>query len=284
MTHGTGMRIALAGVLGAAWLASGVAAERLHFDANRNDGPITIDGRQDDWKGSLQEFGKYPLSIQVASDSEFFYMRLASSDPGARMELTRLGLTVWFDPNGGTKKVLGIQYPVLEQGEEGRGRGGYGRGGYGRDEGERRRPRDGAGGDNADTFTPPDRVVILCPGKDDARSLTKEHLQGVEVAMAMDQGTALYELKVPLAATSDRPYAIGTATGKTIGLGIETTKFEAPSFNRGGGEGRGGGGLGGFGGGHRGGGYGGGRGGGGERRGEFQPPKPIKDWATVTLK
>ncbi len=117
-----------AGIAGA--LALPAASERPHFDAFMNDGPIVIDGRQNEWSGSLQEFGKEPISAQVASDSSFLYLRLASSDPGTHMQLTRLGLTVWFDPAGGTKKVLGIRYPVFEQGrggEEGRG----GRGGYG---------------------------------------------------------------------------------------------------------------------------------------------------------
>src|SRR5512140_1917160 len=254
-------------------LALPFASERPHLDAFMNDGPITIDGRQTDWSGSLQEFGKEPVSAQVANDGKFLYLRLASSDPGTRMQLTRLGLTVWFDPAGGTKKVLGIRYPVFEQGrggEEGRG------GGRGGEQGERRRGGSRAGGEGGDStaeFTPPDRVDILGPGKDDARSLTREYLQGVEVAMAIDQGTVLYELKVPLAKTADHPYAIGAETGKTIGLGLETTKLEQRSFGReGGGFGRGGGGgFGGMGGGHRGGGGGyGGHGGGGE--GGFQPP------------
>ena len=271
MKHGKTLIPAAAAA--ALWIAYPLAADRPHFDAYPNDGAITIDGKQDDWRGSLQEFGKDPVSVQVASDGRFLYMRLASSDPGMRMQLTRLGFTVWIDPKGGTKKVLGIRYPVFEgggaEGEQGRGRGGYG--GY----------RRGGGREADQPFDPPERVDILGPGKDDARSLTREHLQGIEVAMGVEQGTVLYELKVPLAAGADRPYAIGARTGDTIGVGLETNKVERPSM--GGREG----GRGGFGGGFGGGGMGGHRGGGsrgGEGRGEFQPPRPLKEWATVTLK
>ena len=290
MKHGKALKTAIIAAAAALRVAYPAAADRPHFDAYRNDGVITIDGKQDDWRGPLQEFGKDPVSIQVASDGEFLYMRLASSDPGMRMQLTRLGFTVWIDPKGGTKKVLGIRYPVFERGEEegegGRGGfGGFGRGGSGRSGGERRRPEggEGEGREGSAEFTPPERVDILGPGKDDARSLTRDHLQGIEVAMAVDQGTVLYELKVPLAATADRPYAVAAKTGDTIGLGLETAKFERPSMggHEGGMGGRGGGGFGGGGmGGHRG---GGGRGG-GESRGGFQPPKQLKEWATVTLK
>lgn len=286
MKHGKALKTATVAAAAALWLAYPLAADRPHFDAYRNDGAITIDGKQDDWRGPLQEFGKDPVSVQVASDGQFFYMRLASSDPATRMQLTRLGFTVWIDPKGGTKKILGIRYPVFEQGEGEGGRGGFGgfgRGGYGGGT-ERRRPEggDGEGRDGTAEFTPPERVDVLGPGKDDARSLTRDHLQGVEVAMALDQGTVLYELKVPLRATADRPYAVGAGTGDTIGLGLESAKFERPSMGgrEGGMGGRGGGGFGGGGmGGHRGGGMRG-----GEGRGGFQPPKQLKDWATVTLK
>lgn len=296
MKHGRSIvaaAVAAAAAMSGAYLG---ASEKIHFDSYMNDGPITIDGPQNEWTGAMQPFGQAPVSVQVAHDNDFVYVRLASSDPGSRMELTRLGLIAWFDPRGGTKKALGIHFPVFEQGkggEEGRGReGGYGgRGGYGRGGGERHRGgRDGEGND-PEAFSPPDRVDILGPGKDDARSLTREHLQGIEVAMAVEQGTVLYELKVPLAPSADHPYAIGARVGDTIGFGLETPKLEMPMGGREGGHG---GGMGGFGGGMGGGGrggHGGGGGygghggrGGGEGREEFQPPKPVKGWATVTLK
>lgn len=253
------------------------AAERPHFDAGRNTAAITIDGRQDDWTGAPQPFGKEPFAIQLAHDDQFVYVRLVASDPTARTQFTRMGLTVWFDPKGGTKKVLGIRYPVFERGagdQDRGGRGGFGRGGGGRAPGEGR----------DESFEPPDRIDVLGPGKNDARSLTREHAEGIEVAMRVDEGVAVYELKVPLARTGDHPFAIDAAIGSTVGVGVETPKVERPSFGgREGGFGGGGGGRGGGGfGGGRGGGRGGGMRGGGGR--EFQPPKPIKAWGTATLR
>ncbi len=128
------------------------------------------------------------------------------------------------------------------------------------------------------------RLEILGPEKDDAHSFVADRAPGVTVKLAEVEGSIVYELKVPLAASADAPYAIGTQPGATIGLGLETPKVERPSM-----EGRRGGGMGGFGGGMggRGGGMGGrgggmgGRGGGG--RGGFEPAKPMKIWATVRL-
>ena len=279
-------------------LASGaavVAAERPHFDSHSVDGPIRIDGNFDDWTGNaggLEPFGKDALAIQALNDGTFLYLRLSASDPGVRSQIVRRGLTIWFDPKGGTKKTFGIRYPVIENPGGDDERGAYrGIGGYG---GHRRPTGEGGspGAARDDSEQPPDRVDIVGPGKDDEVSLTREHLQGVDVAFTTVQGVLQYELKVPLARSSDLPYAVGAAPSATIGIGLETPKPVQRSFGgeAGGGEPGGGFGGGGFGGGGFGGGgfgrggfgRGGGHRGGGER--EFQPPKPLKGWGTLTLK
>ena len=265
-----------------------VAADRPHFDSHPIGGAITIDGNFDDWKGNagaLEPFGKDPLSIQALNDGTFLYLRLSASEPAVRGQIVRRGLTIWFDPKGGTKKSFGIRYPMIEDPDGGVRGASRGIGGYG----GHRRPT-GEGGDNGSAATPdeseqpPDRVDIVGPGKGDEVSLTREHLQGVDVAFTTVQGVLQYELKVPLARSSDNPYAIGAAPESTIGIGLETPRPTERSFGGepggfGGGMGGGYGGRGGFG---RGGGMGGGRRGGGGR--EFQPPKPLKGWATLTLK
>jgi hypothetical protein len=263
------------------WLTflSVAAAERPHFDSKGRDGAIAVDGRFDDWYGNLAPFGKDPVAIQFLNDGEFLYVRLTASDAATRMQIMRQGMTIWFDPAGGTKKKFGIRYPVDDRsGPDNEGRGGRG-GGRGR------RGEDESG-------APMDRVDIIGPGKDDARSLTRDHLSGVDVAIRAEQGSLQYELKVPLVSSADHPYAIDTAPGKTIGVGLETAKMQQRSFGTGRGGGFGGGGGGGMGGGGRGRGGGGGRGGmpgrgGGGRGGDgqrgFEQPKPLKSWATLTI-
>lgn len=266
------------------------AADRPHFDSHPLDGAITIDGNFDDWTGnagSLEPFGKDPISIQALNDGTFVYLRLSASDPGVRGQIVRRGLTIWFDPKGGTKKAFGIRYPVIEDPGGDAGRGGYrGIGGYG----GHRRPADGSGesGSSAptadETDQPPDRVDIVGPKKDDEVSLTREHLPGIDVAFTTVQGVLQYELKVPLAKTADMPYAIGAAPGASIGIGLETPKPAQRSFGGEPGGGFGGGGMGGGFGGRGGFGRGGGMGGRHGGGGQYQPPKPLKGWGTLTLK
>lgn len=261
-------------LLGSSLIALAVplaAADRAHLTSDPIAGAITVDGRQADWPEGAAPLANQAISLKAVNDGANLYLLVVTSDAARRAQLVREGLIVWFDPEGGTKKRFGVRYPVVESlpQEEGRGRpgGGHRRGG------ENGPPAE-------DTYHPADRLDVLGPGKDDARSLTLDHAPGLEAAAALQEGVFVYELKVPLAATSDHPYAIGTAAGKTIGVGLETPKLAKPSPPEGGG-----GGFGGRGGGHMGGGMGG-HGGYGRSSGEhssFQQAKPLNVWSTVTL-
>jgi len=267
------------------------AADHLHLTSGTPAGTITIDGKHDDWSGDLTPVGSEPFAVQIVNDQNTLYLRLTASDPVIRNQIVRRGLVVWFDESGGTKKRLGIRYPVVEGGMGGGygHHGGYGGGHRGGGSGGSASGDSGSGGAAApaappDDFEPPNRIDILGPGKDDARSLTADHASGVEAALRVSEGEVFYELKVPLATSADHPYAINTSVGKTIGIGFETPKMEqssgeAPRGGGGGGYGGRGGGMGGHGGMHGGGMHGGG----GSQGGGSQPPKPLKVWATVSL-
>jgi hypothetical protein len=256
-----------------------VASDKPRFESSPRLEAVTIDGRFDDWPGNLEPFADKPLSLQFQNDGDYLYMRLSASDPATRMQILRQGLTVWFDPGGGTKKHFGIRYPVIDHGQYGETQ--QGRGGRGHD-----RPQgDNPESDSRSDPSPTERVDILGPGKDDAREMTRDHLPGIDVALRTEQGVLQYELKVPLAKNSDHPMAIEAQTGKPVGFGFETPKTQQQSMNSGrsgGMGGYGGGGMGGRGGGmggHGGGGHGGG--GGGQRGAEA--PKPLNGWGTVTV-
>ena len=73
---------------------------------------ITIDGMTEDWKGLLYLLADEQVFVGFMNDQEYLYVCLVSGDSRRPSQLMREGLTVWFDPAGGTKKVLGIKYPA----------------------------------------------------------------------------------------------------------------------------------------------------------------------------
>jgi hypothetical protein len=262
-----------------------VASDKPRFESSPRLEAVTIDGKFDDWPGNLEPFADKPLSLQFQNDGEYLYMRLAASDNATRMQILRQGLTVWFDPGGGTKKHFGIRYPVIDKAQyPDSGQGGRGGGGYGGHRGGSQPGHEGTPESEPAEPSRTERVDILGPGKDDAREMTRDHLPGIDVALRTEQGILQYELKVPLAKTEDHPMAIEAQAGKPVGFGFDAPKSQQQSGNygRGGGMGGYGGGMGGRGGGM--GGHGGGMGGhgGGGQRGS-EAPKPLGGWGTISL-
>ena len=231
---------------------------------------IRVDGVNDEWQNTVSF--EDAMNIGAINDDQFLYLTVITSDEQRRRQFATAGLIVWLDASGGRKQSFGIKLP---------GAGAFPGAGPGD---QRRRGRFDASPPDAQT-PPPDVQTpaltyfeLLGPRKDDRRRIERAADSGIEVAADSREGTLVYELKVPLAKTAAHEYAIGTETGRKIGLGLETPEIERPEVDaRGGRRGIGGGrgGIGGFG-------RGGGRGGAGAERG-VQPPKPLKVWTTIRL-
>jgi hypothetical protein len=124
------------------------------------------------------------------------------------MQVMRQGLTVWFDPEGGRKKTLGISFPLGFQG---------------------RREPPAEFGEEPDIEelqrTLPmslNELEILGPDPKEKRRMRKAEAKGVDVAMNFSSGKLVYELKIPLIKSPDRPYAVNVKPGSSFGIGIET--------------------------------------------------------------
>jgi hypothetical protein len=243
-----------------AWLA-GVEPVTSHW----KDQPIEIDGSSAEWPvlTPLDD----SMAVAAANDARDLYVAVATSDVQRRRQLAMLGLIVWIDVAGGKKETYGIRIPgsgfQMPAGRFG-----------------------GAAGDAPRAPEPPapriTYIELLGPKKDDRRRLELRGESAIAVAAGVSEGTLVYEVRLPLAAsTPAEPYGIGAKTNRTLGLGLQIPKPERPE----GGAPRGGG-VGGFGGrGGRGGpdGFGGGRGGGGMRGRGPMEMNELKLWTTLTL-
>jgi hypothetical protein len=234
---------------------AGAVAAKPRIESHWRDHEIAIDGDNGDWAGPLAAVDDtHPVTAAAANDGRFLFLVLSTSDAVMRRQIMRQGLIVWFDPGGGTRKHFGIRFPVgLALTMAGRG----GRGRPGPDQ-----------PDQPDRIDPPNRLEVYGPSKGDAHTFVLEQAPGISVKVGQVEGYLVYELKVPLARTSETPYAIEAKPGSIVGLGLETPKIEHSQRM---------GGFGGIGGGM------GGRGAMGRRRSDFEAPTPLKAWATVQL-
>ncbi len=242
------------------------------------DREIIVDGSQADWDGKMTYLEKQNLSFGLLNDENFMYLCLVTNDRDLQRQLMRQGFILWFDPAGGNDKHFGIRFPI---------------GMFAMEMPMMRGPQMREGGESE--MEPEDRrkifaealqeLEILGPGKDDRHRTQVASAKGLELKLNEDEnGTLVYELKVPLAQSEEHPYAIGAEAGKKIGVGLETPEIDREQMR----ERM----HGSFGGGWHGGGMGGHRPGGGpgemgrpEGFGGHRPEmaKPLKVWAEVQL-
>jgi len=265
------------------FLASGCGTT-LELPSRWTDKRIDIDGSLREWVDSTSFVEKDGIRCGVMNDKEYLYVCLMSSTPNLGRQLIMRGMTVWFDPNGGEKKTIGVRFPL-----------GAMRGGMLRPESGGRNP--GAMGDRApenrqQRFDEIEQQALqefefLGPGPNDRQRVLRIQGQGVEFQLTARPERFVYEMKIPLAYSSQHPYAVESYAGSAIGIGFDSSLQERSMAGEGGGENSGGAPPGG---GRTGGGGGrGGRGGGmpgGSRPGGMQQAgagATFSFWTHVTL-
>ncbi len=227
---------------------------------------IVVDGVAEEWQGALSFIEDEELFVGFINDHTYLYVCLKSGDERSPARLMRQGLTVWFDPGGGNKKVLGIKYPI------GGPSGGRDRQGMmpESDESQERMPS-----------RLPAELEILRSDTEFPETMTLEQArkEGLEVKASVTTGSFMYELKIPLAISEGRTVAVGAQPNVVVGILFETGKLDMSRMG-----GRPSGGMGGGMGGAR-----GGMGGSPGRMGGGRPgmmpdiPEPIKIRARVQL-
>ena len=245
---------------------------------------IVVDGNDKDWGDTMFYIPDAKLTVGLQNNSKYLYMILKTTDRQQTVQILELGMTVWFDPSGGSHETFGIHFPLARR-EDGR---------VNRQSGDNN--NSGMDGDMSRSFMAinPDQLEILGANKNGPVRMSIAELRGIQLQLHHTGEGLIYELRVPLHSSPDDPYAINPM-GNQIGVQFEGGKFHMPSFaGRGDGYGRGEGGEGmpgGEGGEYPGGMEGGGEGYPGQGRGEYgnrriqrpEPPTQINFWLKVNL-
>jgi hypothetical protein len=198
------------------WLADCRTFGTFSMDSLAPPHPIVIDGKTDDWSGNLFVEGE-GLEVGFFNDRDDLYLCLLTRDDFTRAEILTQGLTVWFDPRGGTDHVFGIRFPLgLPRGEQ---------------KLPMRETREGPELENVPQKIPMEKMEIL-RSKEPPRTLALDEAKGIEVKVLPTAETVVYELKIPLASSEQHPFAVGSEPGKTIGVGFESAPLETKELPR----------------------------------------------------
>ncbi len=81
-----------------------------------NDNQIVIDGKDNDWGDTMFYIKDAQLTAGIRNDSNNMYLILKATNRQQAFQIMGLGLTVWFDPSGGTSEKFGIHFPLGREG------------------------------------------------------------------------------------------------------------------------------------------------------------------------
>ncbi|OGU26007.1 MAG: hypothetical protein A2X66_09790 [Ignavibacteria bacterium GWA2_54_16] len=211
-----------AGIILLSFLASGCGST-LELPSRWADTRIQIDGNLRDWVDSTTFVEKDGIRCGVMNDTENVYVCMMSSTPNVGRQLIMRGMTIWFDPNGGEKKIIGVRFPV-----------GAMRPGMMRPEMRDRRPTEArarAPEERRQRFDEIEREALqefefLGPGADDRQRVLRIQGQGVEFHITATPERFVYEMKIPLEYSSRHPYAVESYAGSMIGVGFDSSLQE----------------------------------------------------------
>jgi hypothetical protein len=83
------------------------------------DGVVGVEGEPDrEWTGSRYALEDQNVAVGLLNDEEYLYISLETRDRRIGMQLIGMGFTVWFDPDGGDDRVLGVQFPLGRAGQD----------------------------------------------------------------------------------------------------------------------------------------------------------------------
>jgi hypothetical protein len=177
---------------------------------------VHVDGENTEW-GPLATLEDGP-AIGAMNDADALYLVVTTSDQTLRQTLDQ-GIILWLDAAADKKKTFGIGIPGITA----------------------------PGGAGARRLPPPTEGVILPqpatsiaqfdvygPDEKHHHVVRLDPALGVDLAAIEDRGVLTFELKVPLASEATHPYAVRTAPGAKIDVGVESIASPPPPRRPGG--------------------------------------------------
>jgi hypothetical protein len=181
------------------------------------DNKVIIDGKDNEWENKTIYLKDDNILVGLQNDNAFLYLLISTSDRKKQMQILNSGLNIWFDPNGGNSKKLGMRFPLgrIESGQQ-----------FSNREDRTENPDNDIHENNMNQ----NRFSEIEIYEIETNSWNKNGLneiKGLEVKMSKTNDRLVCEYKIPLKSQNADFYI--PASGGKLGIGIETNQID---FNR----------------------------------------------------
>ena len=197
-----------------------IGCNRIELQSSWRDRTIKIDGNDEDWKDQKYYIREKNITVGVMNDERYLYLCFYPTNRKLSELLLKQGLTIWFNGEGKKKKDFGINFPL----------------------GLKSVMKDRSKTDSNFRDVEPEmtekmvekmstKLEILNSKKNDKKIVEIDNLVGMEIALDIQKGVFIYELKIPYKHNQVYSATIGAEPGSEICLYFETpeTNFEERS-------------------------------------------------------
>lgn len=180
--------------------------------------PLAVDGDVADWSGSVQPVeGKDGIAMGITNEADAVYVSLIVRNPGYLRQITRTGLVLWLDADGGKSKTLGVRFPIGLAEERGMGMMPEARPSSREELGEAMRER---------FVASLDEMVVLRDGADEGARMPTAAPSGLSAAGTLAYGELVLEYRIPLG--DGLGATLASTPGTRIGVGFVTPEIRRP--------------------------------------------------------
>ena len=206
-------KIILLSVLVVAALLTG--CNSIGLQSSWKDRKIVIDGNDEDWKDQKYYIRDKNITVGVMNDERYLYLCFYPSNRKLSERLIKQGLTIWFNGDDKKKKDFGIKFPLgLKDGVKERSK---------RDLNYKEIEPKMIEKLMTDMFN---KLEILDSNKNDEKIVEIKNLVGMEIALGVQKGVFVYELKIPYKYNQVYSATIGAEPGSKIYLNFETPEMD----------------------------------------------------------
>lgn len=189
---------------------------------------IIVDGNPAEWEGKLRYIEDHKCAVGFQNDNEYLHICLQTFDLPTMMNILRMGLTLWFEPEEG--KVLGIKYPLrMDRGNSGPG-----------NLGRKPRERFDINGNNYHELN--NRLKMLLKDQPNLQIVNQDEFPlysypvnnptGFKISLGMYMRKIIYEIRVPIAENKLAPVIINSYPNERLKVLFETGEFDMAAFQK----------------------------------------------------
>lgn len=173
---------------------------------------IKIDGNLEDWKQIETTIWNDGISASFQNDGYYLYGLIIVRDQRIKQRMLSIGMTLWFNTKGKTKKEIGIKYPIGSISNQNKQK-------QSNTEKNKKNANEEIISKMVENLEKD--IELIFDQKKGLQKMKISEISGMEISIKESEGLLIYEIKVPCIEKSPFLFSVYPQKNNLIGVGLE---------------------------------------------------------------